>query len=872
MSARLLIVTMAVIAATAAPAGAVPLPSSGTLDLGEATAQQAAQIGAKAGGFTGRAVAALGDFNGDGRADLAVSASQADAPGRLNSGAIDVLLEPAKSGALEKAAVVRILGATAADRAGFDIAAAGDLNGDGLGDLVVGAPVAGPQGDAPQADGAAYVVFGRPGRADIDLAAPDFGGVRITATGEKSWLGHAVASMPDMTGDGRRELLIGAPKRDSGGRADSGAVHVVFSEALKGDVDLTKPPAAGAGFRIEGPAGSPGALAGYAVDAVGDLDGDKLPEVIVGAPRTPGPAARTEANGAAFVVFSRATPDVIDLDRLAGRGYVVRGRTLKAGTSSGDWFGSAVAGLGDVNGDGKPDLAIGAHLADAPDRSGAGRARIVPGGTTAPAEDAGFTVLGVGAGDATGMAVAPAGDINADGLQDVAVGAPLADPLARTDAGAAYVIYGAKGDPADLDLAEFGTRALRIAGTTVAGTLGFSLAPAGDLNGDGGDDLALGAPGFRASDGFGPTVPGAGGVAVAFGAAGPKDIPGSEFKLDPGYQEAIADGCKPRTNVQVVVEDNGYTDEDADPERIRLAGLQDYVTTPRNYGTVLGVTGFGTDGEDEGPTVLAPTQLAADEDNRLRRVLDKAIVGNDEFPGYAEMFRALADDNPAADARIMVVDGFLFRHVRRVDGLIKGAAPTYVVAIGHPPDRNAADIRQMRVVAKKTGARYYQTSGPEDLRRALEAIESRLRCDVEVDRFQDELQAGDEELVADVELEDDAYSADVSVTWPDGSGRYEFEEIDILDEDGEVVDELDDEEIEDAADEEPYDTEDDAADDGAGDDEEGVAVASASGRRFRSVHVTGLPPGGRLKVKIKAARRKTSGRVVTRVTQSRRRK
>ena len=865
--------------AGAAPAAAAPLPASGTLDLDAAGAKEALRVTAEAGGFGGRSVAAVGDFDGDGRPDLAVSESQGDTPGREDGGVVHVLLDPRKGGTLDKAAGIRIRGASAGDRAGFDIASVGDVNGDGLADLLVGAPLAGGPDDAPQADGAAYLVLGRRERRDIDLAAPSFGGARITAPGEHSWLGHSVASLPDLDGDGRRELVIGAPKRDSAGRNDAGAVHVV-SGALDGDVDLTRPrQGGGASLRIDGPAGTAdgGALAGYAVDSVADLNGDGLAEVVVGAPRAPSGAPKTRANGAAWVVFGRATGGVVDLEAVGAAGFAIRGRASAADEQrpgAGDWFGGAVAGLGDVDGDGKPDLAIGAHLADGPDRARGGRVRIVPGTATAPARDAGFEVVGVGAGDATGMAVAPAGDINADGLQDVAIGAPLADPLSRTDAGAAYVVFGAAGRPADLDLAEFGTRALRVAGAAAEGTLGFSLAAAGDVDGDGGDDLAIGGPGFRAADGFGPSVPGAGALAVAFGAAGADDLPGGDLKLDPGYQEAIADGCRPRTNVQAVLDDDGYNDQRADPDRMRLTAMQDYVATPRNFGTVLGITGFGpVEDESDTGSVLAPTLLGADVDSRVRREIAKGITGEDEFPGYDTQFRTLADDNPAADARIMVIDGYTFRSVRRLEGLTKGAEPTYIVAIGEPPDRNAADIRQMKLVAKRTGARYYQTETPAQLRRALEAVESRLRCDVEVDRFQDELQAGEAEEVADVELDDDAYSADVTISWLDAAGRYEFDELDVLDEDGDTVDELDDVDIEDAEDEEPY------ADEDEGDDgftasaaaKPRVGLAAAHGNHFRSLHVTGLSPGWRLRVTVKAARRKTRGRVVTRVTQSRRR-
>ena len=90
----------------------------------------------------------------------------------------------------------------------------------------------------------------------------------------------------------------------------------------------------------------------------------------------------------------------------------------------------------------------------------------------------------------------------------------------------------------------------------------------------------------------------AGSAAVVFG-AGKGQQPGAEIINDPGYQEELARGCTPVLNVQAVLEDDDYNDRVADPQRIRLDGIQAYVATPRNFGTVLGITAFGATEEEE---------------------------------------------------------------------------------------------------------------------------------------------------------------------------------------------------------------------------------------------------------------------------------
>ena len=860
-----LLLTMAALAAAAPAAEAAKLPPSGTLDLGDAPATSAVTWTAtEEGGLAGAAVAGVGDFDGDGRRDVAVGEPKRDTAAGKDSGAVHVVLDARAGGALGDAAkVVTIRGASAGDQAGFDVAPAGDVNGDGLADLLVGAPAVGSLGEENGRNGEAYVVFGRTGRAEVDLAAPDFGGFRIAGADTGARLGRAVGTISDLNGDGRGELLVSAPNRDVGDRAGAGSTYVVFGRAA-GDVDVATLADAGAGYRIDGP--SAGALAGRALDSIGDLNGDGLGEVLLTAPRA---GTGTRPKGVAYVVYGRSAPGVLDLAELAGQGYAVTGASTTPGGGAsagrtGDWLGESIAALGDVNGDARPDFAVGAHLADAPSRADAGIAYVLYGKADAAPVDVdalgtgGLRITGVSAADQTGFAVAPAGDFNADGLADVAVGAVFADPLSRPDAGSVSVVYGRPGPPVDLDLAEVGDRGLRIAGAAAGDTTGFAVAAAGDVDGDGGPDLVLGGTSIASDYLTSGRTTKAGRATIVFGAAGkPGEIPGAEITQDPGYLEEVRRGCVPATNVQAVLDDDDYNDERADPGRIRLAGMQTYVATPRNYGTVLGVTGFGTEDEGGEPEpIIEPTQLTAKLVPTLQRSLFRGITGTDEFPGYDEMFRTLANDNPSATARIMVIDGYTFRRLKPLKGLTDGSAPTYIVAIGTPPDRNRTDISEMRRIVRETKGRFYVAKSARRLEKALQDIESRLRCDLEAGDYKEELEPGDEEEVAETLLEEDVHTADVSVTWRDADDDFEIDRIDVLSEDGDdVLRRIDAEDLARAY----------------GRSSRTAAVTAGRGRTFRAVHLRGVRAGTRLRVVVRSANARTAGRVYARVTQSRRR-
>ena len=322
-------------------------------------------------------------------------------------------------------------------------------------------------------------------------------GIRLDGAAAAEGAGTSVASAGDVNGDGRPDLLIGAPGAGANARAGSGSVYVVFARPAATIVDLAAIGTAGNGdgFRIDGAAA--GDAAGSSVAPAGDVNRDGLADVLVGAPNA-GPGGRA-ASGAAYVVFGKASASAVDLDALGAGGYAIHGAAV------GDRTGTSVAPAGDVNGDGRPDLVIGAPSADANSRLGSGSAYVVFGSVAKTAVDlsalgaGGYRIDGASAGDMTGRSVASAGDVNGDGRPDLLIGAPNAGDNGRPASGSAYVVFGKASAPA-VDLAVLGAGGYRIDGGYAGDHAGTAVAPAGDVNGDGRPDVAVGAPDAYANE------------------------------------------------------------------------------------------------------------------------------------------------------------------------------------------------------------------------------------------------------------------------------------------------------------------------------------------------------------------------------------
>jgi Ca2+-binding RTX toxin-like protein len=387
----------------------------------------------------GFSVGCAGDVNDDGREDVLVGAFGASANGRATSGTAYVVFGRADSEEVDLGALgdggYRIDGAAAGDRAGISVAGLGDLNGDGLADVIVGAN--GADNNGRSGSGSAYVVFGKRGTAAIDLAALGERGYRIDGVAAGDQAGFSVAAAGDVNGDDRPDTIVGAFVADDNGRANSGSAYVVFGRASGGGaIDLAAP--GDDGFAIQGAAA--GDRTGTSVSTAGDVNRDGLADLLVG-----GDQAANSGPGVAYVVFGKSGTTAIDLAAPGSRGYSIDGAVPN------DRTGFSVSDLGDVNEDGRPDALIGAYDADPRAREGAGSAYVVYGGSDTDTvslnpllltEEQGYRIDGASAGDRLGRSVSGAGETGGGPRADLLLGADLADPREeRGETGAAYIVF-----------------------------------------------------------------------------------------------------------------------------------------------------------------------------------------------------------------------------------------------------------------------------------------------------------------------------------------------------------------------------------------------------------------------------------------------
>ncbi|HVH18610.1 MAG TPA: PEP-CTERM sorting domain-containing protein [Myxococcota bacterium] len=402
--------------------------------------------------------------------------------------------------------------------------AAGDVDSDGIADLIVGEPGA----DSGQnGEGAVLVWFGGAGFLPLNGTAAN---ADWTAQSNQAGahLGMSVSSASDLDGDGDDEIFSGAPDFDGPGGVDAGAAFAWFGTPVLGTAPDGTP--ANSNYSFEVAAASAGAHVGASVTGAGDVNADGFADLVIGAPEFNGTAPGTN-NGRAWLVLGEAfgpadnsfdevyngdfdqgrlgasvsTAGDINGDGRAefmigepgpGRSKLHIGRSSMLPMSEMVWdevvatHGATVAPAGDWNGDGFSDVAVGAPVS-APG-SGSVRVYLGTGETLAGAHLAAAQMQGLVAGDALGLGMGYAGDINHDGCSDFVGGAPNYEG-GQTDEGRVFVTYGSGvGCNFFFELLIDGQRESNQADAH----LGWSATAAGDVNGDGFGDVIAGAPHF----------------------------------------------------------------------------------------------------------------------------------------------------------------------------------------------------------------------------------------------------------------------------------------------------------------------------------------------------------------------------------------
>jgi len=477
-------------------------------------------------------ISAAGDINGDGLADFAIptvfdnAASVAivfgtgDDLGSITDGQSFLELTAIDSSA---GLYVKVQDGRPID----SISPAGDVNGDGIDDFIIGISSTSDGGNA-------LVIFGSRNGLGTDIDGKSVletgtlapaSGFLITGDGANDGAGESVAGLGDINGDGFDDLIVGAPGGDDNGSA-AGESYVVFGRASgfgtvvegRSTVNLS---ALGIneGFIITGAAA--GDESGESVSAAGDVNGDGFADLLIGARHNDLGASDA---GEAYVIFGKAagfghvvgtgqnTRRVIDLDALGStEGFVVQNDKAISN------FGLDVSAAGDINGDGFGDIVVASRQTNN-GNDFTGLAHIIFGSTSnlGTADGAGRSVVDIaslapfsgfgivfsdGANEPSARSVSAAGDVNGDGFDDLLV-SNLAGGAGTGGGGETYLLFGTDQGfgvfgfgHTILDLADFSRRdGIIISASTQDDGAGFNVSSAGDINNDGFDDIMISSP------------------------------------------------------------------------------------------------------------------------------------------------------------------------------------------------------------------------------------------------------------------------------------------------------------------------------------------------------------------------------------------
>lgn len=449
----------------------------------------------------------LGDVNGDGLDDFAVAeSSNFDGETPDINGHVYVVfgkksVTSVKTSDLSNGVGGYMIGGQVGNFPNFEnidvtVSDAGDINGDGLDDIVVSSL------DYDSGFSMHYVVFGKNNTQHVlfDDIADGIGGFLVVLEKYESLKNSVVAGGGDVNNDGLDDIVLSA----SGNEMPT--AFVVFGKVGNEKVVLE-------GAEISASDGYPigseqSALPVDSLDIVGDINGDGVDDMAIAVPTDSSPLYSSRV----FIVFGKKDPQPVYLNHLMQGmgGFVIHGETSNKKVPNDVTI--QVRQAGDINGDGLADLVIGNAYAQAQDMP-QGKTYVVLGKADTQQVKlsdiaqgiGGFAIDGGGPLDYFGSAVGGGGDYNGDGYDDIIIGAwhwEYNVLSQHNETGKTYIVYGNSGaeGPSHADIMN-GVGGFTLMGVWQQGRAGYSLDVAGDVNGDGFADWLIGAPGPKVEDG-----------------------------------------------------------------------------------------------------------------------------------------------------------------------------------------------------------------------------------------------------------------------------------------------------------------------------------------------------------------------------------